>query len=355
MHGRQERLRVTRWTLMSGLSLMALLGFAGCRPVVYQPTPPYKGTDPAGLDEYKRSLLFSQIVDDGRNVEECAILEGKAYKYFLRLCSQSTEGELFKKQDKSASHERLLEQPNIYRGHAIYRRGVVIEVQKAELSSEYKLQDFYVLPAIMLLDTGEVLELRILSKKKSDMYARLKQGIDDNKNPVVDVAGFFMKCHAKQTSKKGERPWRVPLVVCPDPDIFGIVGTVDVRKKALESKIQLDDYLPSLTIDAPKAEERLVVEVHPTTPGSPTARYEVDGGEFTLDASGKDKLRIAVRELLERLPEEHRKAPSAVIVIKADASTTAGLKVRDTLAEMGVTRVFMKDDAEKFENGPILR
>jgi hypothetical protein len=301
--------------------------------------------------------LFNQIVDDALAPGECAILEGKPYQYLAKKCAATTEGRLNDRENKdqatTPTFERLLRQPNLFRGQVVVvRRCVIIEIDRAELPAEFGLPGYSVLPALMVNQLHELYELRIISPPGSNLYERLQKGIEEGKNPVLRVSGFFMKAHSKLTSMKGEPPWRAPLLVCPEPSIENRAGTYNAYQDLVDAK--MDKYLPSQSIDAPRAQERLVVEVLPAP-----ARANFPADAFVLRVQGKhgslndpNFLTQAFEQFKVRLPVDQQAQPSAVVVRTRNAPIAG---VRPTLAaisDLGVKRLYVNDENEVLQPDP---
>lgn len=301
--------------------------------------------------------FFAQIVDEPLLPDECAILEGRPYQYLAKKCAAITEGRLNDRENKdpatAPTFDRLLRQPNLFRGEVVVvRRCVIIEVDKAALPAEFGLPGYSVLPAMMVNQLHELYELRIISPPGSNLYERLQSGIEEGRNPVLRVSGFFMKAHSKLTSVKGEPPWRAPLLVCPEPSIENRAGTYNAYRDLVDAK--MDKYLPSQSIDAPRAQERLVVEVLPAP-----ARANFPADAFVLRVLGKHGslndpkfLTQAFERFKARLPADQQAQPS-VVVVRTTHAPVAG--VRPTLAaisDLGVKRLYVKDENEVLQPDP---
>jgi hypothetical protein len=288
-------------------------------------------------------------VDDTNAPEECGILEGQVYRYLVKRCAEIGEGHLKKLEEKdplrAPTHERLLRQPNLFRGSAVVvRRAVVIEVAQAELTPEYGLPGYTVLPALLVNSAHELYELRLVCPPGSRMYEKLSKGIEEGKNPVLRVSGYFMKNHAKRTNVPEEPPWRAPLLVCPEPAIERRAGTYNAYRDLVEAK--MDKYLPSQPLPGPKADRRLVVELLPPDPGGQLGppRLRVDGQEGTPEQPGF--LAQAVERLKSSLPADQAHAPSAVLLRSASSTKEDVLAVLRQLADLGLRRLSVKDEAE---------
>lgn len=291
--------------------------------------------------EQEKRLMCAQIVDDPHLLEECAILEGKSYKYFLRMAAAVTEQQLEDKKDEQTTVEQLKTQPNLYRGREISRHGVVLEVDLAELPAEYGLPGWTVLPALFVSQTRELFELRIVCApgRGEKLRDKLQSGIDEGKNPVMRMSGYFMKCHAKNSSKKGDGPWREPLLVAPEPN-FPKLGWVKNVREDLEQS-GYDKYLPSIPIKAPRAEERLVVELLPG-PVS-VSKIRVNGSEAPL---GDVKfVSDAMEQLKKRLPTDQAASPSAIVIKTVGAPNAAVRKALETLQGAGCVRAYFYDES----------
>lgn len=344
--------------LLALCALSALAIGTGCGPKKNASRDFLKDQDAVGVTAEQRRLLFAQIVDDRFALNECAILEGKTFKYLLKLCAHFDEGKLEGKRDKKAEYEKLQTHADEFRGHIVtIRNAVVIEVARAPLPADYGLPGYEVLPAIVVNSRYELFEVRLLCKPGSKTYQRLADGIKENNHPVVQISGFFFKQHAKRTAVKNEPPWAAPLLVCPEPR-FGIRTYTGVQQDLVDSKT--DQYLPSETIPAPRAEERLVVELlaapkpakDDKTSGSQAAsvsadhasaaRIRIDG---TIGAVGDQSfLKAAVDRLLARLPEDQRDAPSGVLLRAEGAPKAPVRELLDQMEAAGLKRVYLKDE-----------
>lgn len=328
------------------LATWLLCSASGC------PRKPKHTFDPESiLQGMEERQLLTQIVDDPSMPDECAILEGRPYQYLARKCSAITEGRLNDRENKDRAtmptFERLLRQPDLFRGQAVViRRCVIIEIDRAPLPDEFGLPGYHVLPALMVNQLHELYELRIVSPPGSDLYERLQGGIDARRNPVLRVSGYFMKNHTKQTSVEGEPPWRVPLLVCPEPSIETRAGTYDAFADLQDAK--MDKHLPSQSIDAPRVQERLVVEVIPAP-----ARASFSADAYVLRAAGKygsladpGFLKMAFEGFKARLPADQQAQPSVVVVRLAHAPHAGVRPTLVALSDLGVKRLYVKDENE---------
>jgi hypothetical protein len=218
----------------------------------------------------------------------------------------------------------------------VRERAVVIEVDCAELPPEYGLPGYTVLPALLVTQTHELFELRILCRPGSKLYQRLQTGIEKRRNPVLRVSGYFMKCHAKRTNVVTEPPWRAPLLVAPEPSLSrheydALQALRDTRQ---------EKYLPSFAIPAPKAEERLVAELVPDEIS--TAKLRVAGEESPLDRL--EWLKLTVERLRSRLPDGQASHPSGVLLRTGDLPETVCSQGCAALKDAGITRIYVKDE-----------
>ncbi len=322
------------------LGLVCLV--AGCRK--NPKTPPTflekEDRDAAGLTAKERRMLFLQVVDDEAAIDECAILEGQTYKYLLKLCSHYKQDKLYKKRDQNASYEGLKYQPDKYRGHVVaIERSVVIEVFKSKpLPTEYGLPGYAVLQALLVNKVRELYELRILVKVGSKDFEKLDQGIRDRKNPIVRVTGFFFKNHTKRDA--AGQVWREPLLVAPSPK-FGHAPPYDAYKDLEEGG--MEKRMPSVFIKAPRAEERLVIEVRPDEADkSGSVHLRIAGRVGSLN--DKAFLSSAIQAFKKKLPVQQAKEPSGVLVITKGASRTSVAQLFLKIREAGLHRIFLKDE-----------
>lgn len=328
----------------AALLLLPILALQGCQR---SERLPYTGVDAGGLDAAQRRWLLAQVVDDPRVPEECGILEGRAYKYLLRLCARIKEGRLNDAEDKEATFEHLQDQPGLFRGHVVVcRESVVIEVAKADLGPEYGLPGYAVLAALLVNSARELYELRILSPPGSTLYEKLQAGIEEEKNPVLQATGYFLKNHAKLTSDPKEPPWRRPLLVAPEPSFNKLGKTYNAWRDLVDNR--LDKLLPSKALPGPKAEERLVVEVLPAAGGA--AELHAEGLIFSPSAA--EPLGRALAACLARLPATQKTAPSAVVFLSRGAPAGAATEALALLRQAGIQRLFMKDENESLRPPP---
>jgi hypothetical protein len=332
------------------LAVFAALGLLALPACGRRPT---KGPDDAVESAQESRLLLAQIADDPALPEECGILETRAYQYLLKRCVNVKESQLKDQEEKDPARaptwERLMRQPGLFRGQVVVtRRAVVIEVAQAEPPPEYGLPPGYtILPALLVNSVHELYELRIVCPPGSDMFEKLRRGVEKCENPVLRVSGFFMKNHAKRTHVESERPWRAPLLVCPEPSIERRAGTYNAYQDLVESK--MDKYLPSQSLDGPKAEERLVVEVL-------DAGAEPERGPFSVRAYGvkgstadREFFAQAVAKLKQRLPPDQAEKPSVVVLRTPESSRPAVRATLLALKELGVQRLFVRDETETLQ------
>jgi len=300
------------------------------------------------LDDERRAL-YAQIIDDARLVRECAVLEGRAFKHFLRRCATLDEGWLEERKDDALTVEQLKQEPARHRGAVLSRHGVVIESELAELTPEYGLPGYSVIRALFVTKLRELFELRILCApgRGAPLLKKLQEGHDAGKNPVARLSGFFFKCHAKTSSKPEDGAWREPLLIVPEPSFPKMGWEANAREELEDTGYA--KQLPSVTIDAPKAEERLVVELL----AGAQMRLRIEGEEGPLDAA--DLLKRAVEKLKARLPQDQRAQASAVLVFSQETAKPAVAQVLEMFKALGLARVFycyLPDEAgSKRENG----
>lgn len=332
----------------AGLMLaLAACALAGCSRKPSQ--EPKVWADRMDAEANERRLLMAQIVDDPHDLQASAALEGKAYKHLLKLCAANPdETKLDDKKNEQATFENLLKHPHLFRGElAGVKNAVVMEVEQAKLPAEYGLPGYTVLPAILAAGSPpyvQVYELRILCPPGSTLYAQLKKGIEEDKNPVMRVTGYFMKNHVKRTNRANEPPWQRPLLVCPEPTFRRVNPTYPAMSELQHSDAW--DLLPSVRVDAPRSEERMVVELVGRSSGSRAqdAREfaRVDGQLAALD----DKAFVAqrVQAFRARLPQDH--LPSAVVLRSSAAPAGSISAMVEALAAAGIKKIYVKDEAE---------
>lgn len=339
--------RIRACTLQSALCLLlsayCLFSISGCKPKGHAaPLPganlrmrpddlsrPPRENDP-------RRYLYAQVCEDDRanQFTESAILEGAPYKYLLRSLVNVSHDELRKHTDKDTTFEALLDKPGLFRGRVhTLARGVIIEVSRAEAPPDYGLPPGYsILPAIFIDSTRDLYALRILCPPGSTCYERLDEGIRKDQLPVIRISGYFMKNYARATADANEPPWRRPLLVCTEPEFSQGVPPRKVLDE-LEQSGALR-FMPSARIEAPGAEERLIVEL------APGNRILIDGEETAGDLRQVTASRLS--EFKKRLPEEQREHPAAVILVSPGANRTLEDGVLDALRWAGVKRIALK-------------
>lgn len=296
----------------------------------------------AAMDERRR--IFAQIVEDtdSKQHNECAILEGAPYKYFLRSLVNASHDAVRKQTNELLTFEKLLEQPGMYRGHVMtLARGVFLEVSQAQVPPEYGLPAGYtIVPAVFVDSARDVYAVRILCPPGSTLYEKLNKSLNDDALPVARLTGYFMKIYARRTADKDEPPWRRPLLICPEPEFSQGVPPRHVRQELEESRF--DKYLPSQRISAPGAEERMVVELT-MTPGNKAGAIRIDGRDFA-DGDLKEAVAEAVKSFKARLPEDDAAHPAAVVLISAGAPRKRLNEILSALKAAGVQRLAVKTE-----------
>ena len=324
-----------------------LLGFGGCEGANRNAPPPgaglRKGPPRAQRESDVRRLLYAQIVEDeAPNVfSESAILEGAAYKHFVKLAAGTTHDLLRKASNEKIAFEHLMAQPGLYRGQAVtLARGVALEVSQAALPPEYNLPEGYTMVLAVFVDSlRDVYALRIVCAPGSKLFERLHKGIEDDALPVLRVCGYFMKLYARKTADPRELPWRRPLLVCPEPEFSQAVEPRSVAVDLQESR--MDRLLPSERIDAPGAEERLVIELLPPASGN-DAVIRANQRE-----AGKDLpkfLEDGIGALRRRLPREQAGHPAAVVLVAPNAPRARLNEILVALRNLGVKRLAVKSE-----------
>jgi hypothetical protein len=310
------------------------------RTAVPQAAPPVKPLAPRPAADDPRRLLFAQIVEDDRPdvFQESAVIEGAAFKYFLRESARLDHDQMRKLTNEQITFENLMAAPGLFRGQVVtLARGVMVEISRAELPPEYGLPGYTVLPGVFVDAAFDVYAVRILCPPKSKLFEKLKKGIDDDLLPVLRMSGFFMKLYARTTSDPREPPWRRPLLVCPEPG-FSIADPRSVQEDMRVNKT--DKLLPSRRIEAPGVEERLVVELLAPQAGSAQPRVRIGGklsdGELNAWMAG------AVREFEARLPADQRDAPAAVVLVSSGVLKAPVNDVLSALRAAGVKRLAIK-------------
>jgi hypothetical protein len=283
-----------------------------------------------------RRQLFAQIVEDGDpdRFSESAVIEGAPFKYFLRSLLHVSHDAVRKFTDESALYENLLATPGLYRGRVVtLARGVVIEVSRAVLPPDYGMPPgTAVLPAIFIDASRDIYALRILSSADSDCFEKLEQGLLRDQLPVLRVSGYFMKNYARKTADENEPPWRKPLLVCPEPEFSQAVPPRKVMEELRDTKT--DRFLPSARIEAPGAEERMIVEL---LPGG-AANVDGDAVRGALDAA----IARGLAAFTARLPQDQRAHPAAVVMVAIGAGRERQDEAVAALQRAGLKRLALK-------------
>jgi hypothetical protein len=327
--------------------LLLILALLGCERV-HQDHATQASTSlkirPGQFAEDDRRMLFAQIVEDfdPNSYEESAVLEGAPYKWFLHQVAATNQDALRKQTNDKITFDNLMAQPGLYRGQVVtLSRGVVVEAKKVDLPAEFGLPGYSIILAVFVDAARDVYALRILCAPGSKLFEKLDKGIADDNLPVGRAVGYFMKLYARNTSKPDEPPWRRPLLICPELEFSKLVEPRHIADDLRESGA--DKLMPSLPLDAPDAEERLIVEVLPSK--SKAAPFQIRIGEKVAETDFKPFLAQAVEDLRKRLPTEQTNHPSAVILMRGDApkqgmdTALAGLRAAD------VHRLAIKRDA----------
>ena len=332
--------------------LIAAVALAGCTHTDHKGQPEKSespkvahlgsgfSTPPKAYKDDERRLLYAQIVEDydPEVYEESAILEGAPYKYFLHGCAENNQDALRKQANDKLSFEELMAQPGSHRGEIVtVARGVVLEASKVELPAEFGLPGYSVMLAVLVDSARDVWALRVLLPPGSNVYERVRKGIDKDALQVCRACGYFMKLYARDTNVEGEPPWRRPLLVCPEIEFAKFADPRPYKEELIETGA--DKYLPSHRHPAPDAEERLVVEVS----GSKSGSYQVQvGGKSADGATVKNAIAEAVAGLRKRLPAEQAQQPAAVIFMQGNAPKAGLDGALAALRAAGVQRLAIK-------------
>lgn len=293
-------------------------------------------------DQSTRRQIYAQIVDEEEKDKfaERPILEGRPFKYLLKRVSTMPNADVRKAVDDRTILENLADEPDLHRGEAYAAgRGVVVEISEAELTPDYGFpKGWTVLPAVFINTAREVYALRILCPPGSELYKKLKKGIDEDKLPVMNMAGLFFKNYARRTGDAKQPPWVRPLLVCPEPVFPANEEPRQVLKEIAEAGY--GHLLPSKRIDAPSVDERLIVDLVLDKDGAKLRAWGADAGADTngFIATATDKLK-------KRLPAEEAAKPAAVILLKGGLPADPRVeKVRVALKAVGVERVCVKQE-----------
>jgi hypothetical protein len=234
----------------------------------------------------------------------------------------------------------MMDQPGMYRGQVVtLTRGVIVEVSHAPLPAEYGLPGYSVLPAIFVDSSHDVYAVRILCPPDSKLYDKLQKGIEEDAFPVMRISGYFMKLYARKTNRESEPPWQRPLLICPEPEFSQIIEPRKVWADMRDNKV--DDLLPSERVEAPGAEERMLVQISVArAAASSEIRTVADGQLITGDL--KSGIAQAVAGFKKRLPKEQQPYPSAVILLSPAAPKDSADKTVSALRAAGVQRLAIK-------------
>ena len=285
--------------------------------------------------------ILAQIVDTDEKDKyaERAILDGRPFKFLLKCVAKFDIKQILKDVNDRTTYENLTDEPDLHRGEAYAaQRGVIVEVSNADLTPEYGLPGYTVLPAIFVNTAHEIFALRILCPPGSKAYEKLKTGIADDKLPVVNLAGLFFKNYARQPGDPKESPWIKPLLVCPEPDFVAGEEPREVMKELRDTgNLRL---LPSQRVEGSPAEERLVLNVELEKDGTKVRAWGENAGSADMNAF----LAKAVEKLKTHLPAQQ--IPAAVVIVKSGKPEDPRVKkVLDAVRAAGVTRVCVKQDA----------
>ena len=298
---------------------------------------------PGQFEDSERRRLFAQIVEDYApdKFEESAILEGAPYKWFLHQVAATDQDQLRKHTNDKLTFDQLMDKPGLYRGQVVtLSRGIVIEARKVELPPEFELPGYSVILAVFIDSARDVYALRILCPPGSKLFDRIDKGIKEDSLPVGRACGYFMKLYARNTAKPDEPAWRRPLLICPEIEFSRIVEARHIGPDLHESGA--DKLMPSQPIDAPDAEERLIVEV---LPGKTAGGFQLRIGEKTTDTNFKPFVLEAVEDLRKRLPADQTNHPSAVILVRNEAPKAGMESALAALRAADVQRLAIKRDA----------
>ncbi len=298
---------------------------------------------PGQYEEDERRRLFAQIVEDyyPDKFEESAILEGAPYKWFLHQVASTNQDQLRKHTNDKITFDNLMDKPGLYRGQVVtLSRGIVIEARQVELPPEFELPGYSIILAVFIDSARDVYALRILCPPGSKLFERIDKGIKEDSLPVGRACGYFMKLYARNTAKADETPWRRPLLICPELEFSKLVESRHIADDLVSSGA--DKLMPSQPIEAPDAEERLIVEV---LPGKTAAGFQLRIGAKTAETDFKPFVLEAVEDLRKRLPADQTNHPSAVILVRGDAPKTGMDSALAALRAADVRRLAIKRDA----------
>jgi hypothetical protein len=334
--------------LRTALALALLVFLCACERPHNSLPPPGAAIkiSPRSYSEDERRLIFAQIVEDYKPDEfkDCAIIEGAPYKWFLRSVLATNHDDLRKQTNDKISFEGLMQYPGLYRGQVVtLSRGIVLEVNQIEVLPEYGLpQGWSLLGGVFIDSARDVYAFRMLCPPGSNVYQKLRKGIDEDDLPVGRLCGYFMKLYARNTNKADEPSWRRPLLICPEMEFSKLVEPRKVADELVETGA--DKLLPSHPIDAPKVEERLVVEV--SNDKEKAAPYIVKIGNQTAGADPKTFIAGAAKDFCKRLPASQAGNPAGVILMSADAPRAGLDAVAGALRAAGIKRLAVKREAE---------
>ena len=283
-------------------------------------------------------MLFAQIVEDAAPdvFAESAVIEGAPYKWFLRSLVGASHDEVRERTNEDITFDKLMSQPGQNRGQVVtLQRGVLLEVSRAPLPPEYGLPPGYtVLPAVFVDSFRDVYALRILCPPKSKLYEKLQKGLDEDAVPVARMTGYFMKLYARRTNDPNEPPWRKPLLICPEPEFSHLIEPRKVWEELNDTNASR--FLPSQRIDAPGAEERLVIEV--LRGGKTRVGGKDVGGDL------KSSVAEAVTAFRKRLPSDQFDNPAAVVLLAREGPRSRRDEAVAALRAAGILRIAVKSE-----------
>ncbi len=287
-----------------------------------------KGTDPLGLDDAARRLLYLQIVEDEEKPEETAAIESRPFHYFLRMAALSTEEKLNSVRTSRAVWGRLISEPDSCRGHAVGVVGALVEVRWADPPPGLGLEEYEVLKGGLISSKGEFYELRLLVRKDDPDIEKLRDG------RVVRTSARFFKVHAVKTARQGDRALLLPLLVGPRPLDRG-------RDYPIYEEIARrgeDDLFPIERWPAPKTPYRTVFEIR-------LDKSEAVDGRLVLPEEMDDALKAA----FEAQKRDGAEEPAAVV---AAARGLKWIEVNELIPKAvaklraaGFSRIHVKDES----------
>jgi hypothetical protein len=149
-----------------------------------------------------------------------------------------------------------------------------------------------------------------------------------------------MKLYARQPDDSKEKPWRRPLLICPEPEFSQIAEPRKFQRELEDSGNAR--LLPTHRIEVPAVEERLVIELLPGNGNTQATRIRADGRELSGDL--KTFIDQTAAAFKNRMPHDQADEPSATILIAAGASRADLDKIITALRAAHIRRLAVKSE-----------